>query len=392
MTYLMKYPMKYLLLLSLCGIAAAQLRGDGLSDLKSIHKIIFLGDSITRSTPDAKLKWPGDWGMAASAADKDYVHLFLAQLAAAHGAPAPAPEAWVFREGGGKISDKLPFADKIGAFKADLALVQLGENDKDVTVEAFQQPYEKLLAAVRAGNPKARILCAGVWGIWPNGDQTKNKMIRAVCKKYGASFADLGAAYADPGNRVLSENRFTDAAVNWHPGDGGMAAYAEAFWKAFINSSAPVIPRPPGKPVEVDELWGNPLGLKWTPAPPVVQEEGRNVAKISSQGPEGSVSWATLHAEQFGGRQVTIRTRVRADAVSQRLQPWNGVKITLRIRNSEGGVDYPQFQVPAGAFPWMDVDWTVRVPDNAVDMGLGIGLEDVSGTVWYDAIHISTPN
>jgi lysophospholipase L1-like esterase len=400
----MKYPMKYLLFLSLLGFGASHALGA--PDMKSIHKILFLGDSITHSVPGPQIGWTGDWGMAASAPEKDYVHLFLAQLAAARiekgryaGNPvppaSPAPEIWIFNEGGPKVTDKLQFTGTISAFKADLALIQLGENDKkDITVEGFQKPYEALIAAIRAGNPRAVILCAGVWGIWPTGDQTKNTLIRAACKKYEAAFADLGAAYADPGNHALSENRFTNAAVNWHPGDGGMGAYAEAFWKAFTNSYAPVVPRPPGKPVEVDELWGNPTSLKWSGSvvPTIVQDDGHNVAKISSQGPEGAGSSAPLNAGQLGGREVTIRTRVRADSVSAKPKAWNGVKLTLRIRTSEGNTDYPQYNLPVGTFPWTDVVWTVRVPDNAVDMGLGIGLEEVSGTVWYDAIHISTPN
>ena len=402
----MKYPMKYLFFLSLLGFGVS--RAVGAPDMKSIHKILFLGDSITHSVPGPQIGWTGDWGMAASAAEKDYVHLFLAQLAAsrsldqltasqslAHLAAPPAPEVWIFNEGGGKVTDKLQFTDKISAFKADLALIQLGENDKkDITVDGFQKPYEALIAAIRAGNPRAVILCAGVWGIWPGEDQTKNNLIRAACKKYEAAFADLGAAYADPGNRALSENRFTNAAVNWHPGDGGMAAYAEAFWKAFTISYAPVVPRPPGKPVEVDELWGNPTNLKWSGSavPTVVQDEGHNVAKISSPGSEGAGSSAPLNAGQFGGREVTIRTRVRADSVSAKPKAWNGVKLTLRTRSSDGTVDYPQYNLPVGTFPWTDVNWTVRIPDNTVDMGIGIGLEDVSGTVWYDAIHISAPN
>ena len=258
----MKYPMKYLLFLSLLGFGASHAVGE--VELKSIHKILILGDSITHSSPAPQIGWTGDWGMAASAADKDYVHLFLAQLAAAQSEavlisatiapapgttpapmppPLPAPEVWIFNEGGGKITDKLQFTGKISAFKADLALIQLGENDKeDITVEGFQKPYEALMAAIRAGNPRAVILCAGVWGIWPGGDQTKNNLIRAACQKYGATFADLGAAYADPANRALSENRFTNAGVNWHPGDGGMGAYAEAFWRAltsFIKKGSP---------------------------------------------------------------------------------------------------------------------------------------------------------
>jgi len=414
----MKYPMKHLLILFLFVFAAARLRADGVVDAKSFHKILILGDSITHHAPTPSLNWTGDWGMAATAADKDYVHLFLAKLADARGAGAPAPEVRSFAEGGGKITDKVPFVDKITAFHADLALVQLGENDnKDVTVEGFQQPYEKLLAAIRAGNPNARILCSGVWGMkWPGVDNPKDTMIRAACQNYGATFADLGASFADPANRAGAEHLFTSAGVNWHPSDAGMVAYADAFWKALSSpapapanptpvssaaaspppaipppaSSAAASPAPEATQAGIDETWGDPLSLKWSHVPPVAQEEGRSVAKISASGTDGAAYGAPLSVALFSGREVEIKTRVRADSVSDKPKRWNGVKLTLRLRNAEGKLDYPQYSLPTGTFPWTDVDWKVQIPDNTVEMDLIIGLESVSGTVWYDAIHIST--
>jgi lysophospholipase L1-like esterase len=402
--------MKYLPLLTvfLLGFAPAQLRADPI-DLKSIHKILFLGDSITHHAPAPDIGWTGDWGMAASSQDKDYVHLLLAQLALAQGAGAPAPNVWIDGEGGGKVTDYgAAVFDKISAYQADLAVVQLGENDHQtpITVDNFQKPYEEILAAVRKGNPHAIILCTGVWGLYPSADHTKDDMIKAACAEYGAAFADLGDAYANESNRASAQHTYSNPAVGWHPGDGGMAAYEATLWQTLLNAAAspPPVNAPAGAgasapaaastdsgaPMEIDETWtgGSPV-LVWSPVPPIVQEDGKYLAKITAPDGKGWNCGTRLELSQVAGRQLTIRTRVKADSVSTPPQNYNGIKLMLRITNSEGKIDYPSYEIPYGTFDWENIVWTVPVPTNAVSVDLVIGLEDVSGTVWYDGIQIS---
>jgi hypothetical protein len=219
----------------------------------------------------------------------------------------------------------------------------------------------------------------------------------------------LGNAYTDPANRAASEHLFTDSGVNWHPSDAGMAAYADAFWKAFTSPApAPVnvaatdaaTPSPAqanaapagpeAAPVAMDETWSEPPSLTWTPVPPMAQDDGRNIARISSTDATKGVMFGTaFNVANFTGREVKIQTRVKADSISELPNPWNGVKIMLRIRNAEGKIDYPQYKLPAGTFPWTDVSWTVQIPDNAVELYFYVGLENVTGTACFDAIHIT---
>jgi hypothetical protein len=50
----------------------------------AIRRILFLGNSITLHGPKADIGWTGNWGMAASSEDKDYVHLVTSALARAY--------------------------------------------------------------------------------------------------------------------------------------------------------------------------------------------------------------------------------------------------------------------------------------------------------------------
>ena len=45
-------------------------------------RVLFVGNSITLHGPRPQIGWTNNWGMAASARDKDYVHLLQKKIAA----------------------------------------------------------------------------------------------------------------------------------------------------------------------------------------------------------------------------------------------------------------------------------------------------------------------
>ena len=71
-------------------LAFACIRGEGsepnASTFSGVRKILFVGNSITRHGPNPAIGWTNNWGMAASAEAKDYVHVVQSAVAELTGA------------------------------------------------------------------------------------------------------------------------------------------------------------------------------------------------------------------------------------------------------------------------------------------------------------------
>lgn len=199
----------------------------------TFRKVLFLGNSITKHGPKADIDWSGNWGMAASAEDKDYVHLVVAGLAAKGGA---APEVMVrniadFERAhvGYDVAGKLREAID---FQPDLIIVAIGENvpalKSPEEQAAWQESATKLLTAVKAGRQPVLLVRSCFWK-----NEAKDAALQQASAAAGGRFVDIGALSADESNYGRSERVFKNAGVANHPGDRGMAAIATALLDAL---------------------------------------------------------------------------------------------------------------------------------------------------------------
>jgi endoglucanase len=87
-----------------------------------------------------------------------------------------------------------------------------------------------------------------------------------------------------------------------------------------------------------------------------------------------------LPAAAVRGTTIYASARIRADAVSRRVNPWNGPKLMFQIASgSHADTAYPQATVPDGSYDWREVGVLTSVPANAASVGSVIGLENVTG-------------
>lgn len=199
----------------------------------SFKKVLFLGNSITKHGPKADIDWSGNWGMAASAEAKDYVHVFTKALSVKQGS---TPEILVKNIADFERAHQgYDFAVKLKeAFdlQADLIVLAIGEN-----VPALKTPDEKtqLQADVTAllkclqGRRKPVILVRSCF--WAN--TAKDEALRGACEAVSGVFCDISSLGADTSLYGKAEREFKHAGVANHPGDKGMAAIAEALMKAL---------------------------------------------------------------------------------------------------------------------------------------------------------------
>jgi alpha-galactosidase len=196
------------------------------------QKILFVGNSITKHGPKADIDWHGNWGMAATSEDKDYVHVVTKALAAKQGITpmimvknvADFERNHVGYDIAGKYADA-------AAFKADLVILCIGENVAALKTPEARAKYQEQVAALLKtlkSNPKAQIIVRS--SFWPS--EAKDGAMRLACEAVGGTFVDISTLAKDEQNYARSERPYKHAGVANHPGDRGMAAIAEAIVKA----------------------------------------------------------------------------------------------------------------------------------------------------------------
>lgn len=201
----------------------------------AFKKVLFLGNSITKHGPKADIDWSGNWGMAASAEAKDYVHVFTKALSEKQGS---TPEILVKNIADFERAHQgYDFAAKLQEaidFQADLIVLAIGENVAALkTAEEktkLQEAVTKLLTTLK-GDRKPVILVRSCF--WANA--AKDEALRGACEAVKGIFADLSTLSADKSLYGRAEREFKHAGVANHPGDKGMAAIAEALMKALAK-------------------------------------------------------------------------------------------------------------------------------------------------------------
>lgn len=188
----------------------------------SFTNILILGNSITYAPANPVGGWNGNWGMAASAAGKDYVHLLAAKFKQGNvNTTVQAKNIAAFEV----ENSTYDFDKELKAYrdsKPDLLIMRISENvPLGFDSASFAKQYQALLAYMKVGNSNLKILAAG--SFWSGHE--RSDMILSQYTPY-VSLSFLGN---DVSNYAFDMQNASDG-VKLHPGDKGMQRIAETIW------------------------------------------------------------------------------------------------------------------------------------------------------------------
>ena len=196
------------------------------------YSYLAIGNSITKHpiTPF----WWGNWGMAATNYDKDFVHVITSYIEQNVGKVSMDTlyyTSWENASSGDHRASTLSQLDGYLSTDLDLVTIQLGENVMDTTY--MQSDFETLISYVKTKAPNAKIIVIGQF--WQNDVIDAAK--RAACSTQGVPFVDLspiwGMEYRIGMDAVVwgadgLTHTITDMAVAMHPNDAAMAYIGNA--------------------------------------------------------------------------------------------------------------------------------------------------------------------
>jgi len=201
------------------------------------ERILFLGNSITLHGPKASIGWTNNCGMAASALEKDYVHILSRAVGTVTGT---APVTMVQN-----ISDfekryetyDLALLTKAQEFKADTIIVAIGENVPALASEEAKAKFKasvlKLLTALKGSNNPTILVRSSFWQ-----NKAKDETLKQACEEAGGVFVDISGLSKDESHFARSERSYAHSGVAAHPGDKGMQAIADALLAALKTTKA----------------------------------------------------------------------------------------------------------------------------------------------------------
>jgi hypothetical protein len=190
-----------------------------------IKTVVILGNSLVRHGPNPDIGWYGDWGMAASVKDSDFVHLLIRDF------HQKDPLVVVKFRGIADFErgfDTYNFSSLDSLRNPDMLIIKISENVNDTKAlkDNFISYYDKLVKYIAPNDQSVKVI---VDGFRPN--QNVNRLIEEYAHKNNYLFVTTTSLSNDSSN--TAKGKYTHQGVAAHPSDKGMRMIEQKIWSCI---------------------------------------------------------------------------------------------------------------------------------------------------------------
>ncbi len=182
-------------------------------------RVLVLGNSITQHGPLPSEGWLGNWGMAASKADSDFVHVLKARL------DVPYRNVDLRARNIAYWENDLNYdftGEELLTFQHDVLVIRLGENVK--SMDGYGKGVEEL---VKTFHGKKVIITGTFWA-----NPKMDSIYMNVAASHGYSFVKLSDLAVDETNMAFKTYQ---GGVGAHPSDKGMRQIAIRIYNTIVK-------------------------------------------------------------------------------------------------------------------------------------------------------------
>jgi hypothetical protein len=194
---------------------------------------VILGNSIVIHSPRPEVGWYGNWGMAASAADSDFVHRIKNSLKVNN---------LYYNTSFLNIANfetrfyNYDFNNLDTLKNSNIVIIKIGENivEKTAIDSNFIFHFDKLIKYFKKPSTTI-VLSDGFCNINKKGqeDSTVNLLIREYANKNNLLFIKTNDLSRDSSNRAYKT--YLNPGVQAHPSDKGMRLIHDRIWEKIKN-------------------------------------------------------------------------------------------------------------------------------------------------------------
>jgi hypothetical protein len=197
---------------------------NGLKKEKKDKTVLILGNSIVRHSPKPEIGWFGDWGMAASVKDSDFVHLLIRDI---HQIDPAVKVKFKNIADFERNFDTYSLSDLDSVRNPDILVMKISENvqDKKAMSDHFIRYYDKLIQAIAS---RKRTMVVIVDGFWKK--QQVNGLIEKYARRKKVPFVSIYDLSNDSTNMAIG--RYEHKGVAAHPSDKGMRMIEQRIWNS----------------------------------------------------------------------------------------------------------------------------------------------------------------